>query len=685
MATTVTLSKLHYGSIGSGAPNALTQQITYGEFYSVAVYNYVYYIAYVSFDFSACARKAITQAVLTRARKSFINNVGGAAITPQGVAINAVVSADANYPDPVNGPGWTLTAHKTVGGTVNIGPENVASGPIVNDITAVLTPAAIGAGLGGIVAIAISASDPNNSMLATDSDASIQITYDDILPLAPANLSPNTAQNPRLPILFSWQHRANPALAADDPQTSSQIQYRVQPAGGAWGAWSAAVTVSGAANSYTLPANTISGLTPDASGNYGNLQFQARTGTQYNGYGAWASQTVALAQTPPLAPTLVFPTNNITVPQSDSITFEWVFNSALATVQGGFELDMQVDGVQKPVIAQTTVNNYYTMAADGMIHDFRWRVRTSNALGDMGAWSGFAAFHTVGLPAKPSITNVTNQNRPLVTWGMMNGLNWQLQMARGAEIVYDSGVQPELAGTSFRLPVFLPIGAYTAMLRSVSDLGLYSDWALFNFAVNMQPPLVLSTAVMRNDSYGVTLSMGAGDKVILRDGVQIAETADLWFTDYTGPVGIRCLYVVRYVVDYNYGDSKPLAGYVDFIGTFIAPEDDLADFIALKYQMGGQPGKSKALGRNSQDIEVIGRAYPLTQYADQLSNSLQLSYFIRREDAADARKLEEWSQRAGFFWVRSRQYGTMRGKMSGFSADYGDIEGVKVQFTISQR
>ena len=484
---------------------------------------------------------------------------------------------------------------------------------------------------------------------------------------APTFISPLTQQEPRLPIRFNWEF--NPAATAGDVQIGWQMELIQDDAP------PISITQEGAENIYILPANSLV--------NYNPLTIRVRTRGQHSGWGDWTEHGVTLGKTPPLAPILTFPISNITVPYTDTVTFAWSFNTTIMVVQGGFELELQQEGVVLPVISEETSENQFVYNTDGFIHNYMWRLRTWNELGDMGAWSAWALFNTSGRPLPPAIINVTNQSSPLITWGMHAGLNWQLVIEQKGELIFDSGVCPSLSQNEYRLPMFLSDGDYIAQLRTVSDLGIESEYSLYGFTLNTDKPPVVPPVIMKNNKYGVYIKLnGDTEKIIMRDNVEIARTYLNVFVDYTCEVNKVHEYKIRNVFNFNCADSSPVHGSVNFSGTFIAPVNDLDNYVILEKQLNGLPTKTKSIDTGKKETEVIGRPYPLIEFNGIKSETVSLAYFILKDKPDDLKRIEKFAAESQLYIIRHRKYGVIKGLIESFSVDYTDTKGFGVSFSV---
>jgi len=657
----MTITKNAYGAYGTDSTGSSRPERALRYEFRPGVGYWFLQRMFVDFDISSLMTQRVTKVELCRRRQSsYFENPAGMSL-----ALTAFVSNDESNPSVADGSGYP-NKFKWLG-SMDIVDNGATGATIVTDITSIFKVSNAVGGIMGIAFIPPLSSAASGTIIETD--VWLEVTYEFIPPGAPTNLSPTTQQNPGLPILFSWQH--SPTVSETlDPQNAWQLEISQS------GTATINITQNNTDNMYLLPGGSLS--------NYNNVTFRARTSSTINGYGSWASRTITLGEIPPLSPTPVFPTNNITVPYTDVVIFEWLFNTTVDVLQGGFELEITQDGVMLNTITQTTNNRFYEFEADGYIHNYEWRIRTWNELNEMGAWSQWASFNTSGRPQAPAILSVSNHNMPLVRWGMYGGLNWQLVITQGDNILYDTGIRPESLSNEYRIPIFLSNGSYTAKLRTISDLNVESDYSLFNFTLNPEKPEPVTPIVMQNNKYAITLKFNEeaeGEKAIIRDGVEVGRTTGSHYDDYFSGVNKLHTYVVRRIVDFNFSESTAYHGRVDFLGTFIAPVNNPEDFVILDRQIGTQPAKSKNLSIGKRAIEVIGREYTITEFSGAKSQEVSLSYFIDNERKADIEKLERFAQSPEIFIVRHRKYGVIMGTIE-ISIDYTDAFGYGVSLKI---
>jgi len=237
------------------------------------------------------------------------------------------------------------------------------------------------------------------------------IDIEDVPPLAPTNLLPDTTRNPTSPITFSWRHTPNPESPVD-PQTASELTV--------WqdGVAARVFTVQGNVNEIVLPANTFTIHRP--------VHFRVRTQTQYNGWGA-ASATVTfpLEITPPLAPTSLLP--NSTRNPKAPITFSWWHTpnpESPVDPQTASELTVWQDGVAARVFTVQGDVNEIVLPADifTLYRPVHFRVRTQAQHNGWGVASATGTFPLEATPPRapalifPINISVTGTNGVHLEW-----------------------------------------------------------------------------------------------------------------------------------------------------------------------------------------------------------------------------------------------------------------------------
>jgi hypothetical protein len=327
-----------------------------------------------------------------------------------------------------------------------------------------------------------------------------------------------------------------------------------------------------------------------------------------------------------------------------------------------------------------------------------WQVMAYGALGDAGAWSAVSVFYTIGVPADPVITDVSNSNKPVVTFTAPGALSWEMEFLQGTGLIYYTNNQPYTGGSYQAGGLFLN-GAYTVRMRSANQYGLKSGWAYYNFIIDTVPPAPLKLEISKSLDIFARLYFGnpnnmsvfihraeikgktqPGQMAYKRIAAVNADTYD----DYTVAPGREYAYFIRAVnPNFSFADSNTARFSAAFRQTVIAPASDMKNALHLVMAAGGPPEKSGSHGIEKTFTLFAGRKNPVVQLGDHISRSLAYSFYC----AGDEREtLEEYSESGETLIIRDWRFGTVYGQIDGeiTSAPVPGLGGASVSFTVRQ-
>lgn len=314
-----------------------------------------------------------------------------------------------------------------------------------------------------------------------------------------------------------------------------------------------------------------------------------------------------------------------------AITFTWEHVNFTGTDQAQADLQYRIgSGEWQSLTTVMGATAYATIAANTFpAGQLWWRVRTYNADDVAGGWSTATAFVGVGVPASPTITNVSQCSRPVVNWNSLGQVAYQIQIGD-----YDTG---EVAGTvkTYKLPHYIPNDTYAVRLRVKNASLLWSAWVETTLVLNVTGPTKPSlTATHSNGLVLITpTSTGAEFLYLLRDGVPIADiTESATHTDYAALGSV--LYVLRSVdEDDNYTDSDAANVTVTVPNATLAAVDALSAQIALMLTRGEPTRLTGSINQNVTYRHYAGRTAPVAVYSGQESESYQIAVaFLQTTD-----------------------------------------------------
>jgi len=494
--------------------------------------------------------------------------------------------------------------------------------------------------------------------------------------LAPTNLLPTTAQNPRGAIIFSWWHTPNPEVTYSDPQISSQVEVWQVPGN------VHTMTIAGASNTGILPANFYTVYAP--------VTFRVRTGTNYNAWSPWsATATFGLQTTPPLAPTLVFPVG-VSVVGESGVLLELGYNSPFDTTPTRFDVLWRRDGGDWVEVSNTGQLSVMTAPIVGQ-STIEWQARAYGALGDVGPWSEIARFFTIGAPPAPTIVNVTNSNMPTIAFSGLNILSWEMEILHGTTRIYHVPSHAFTGGFSYTLSDLIANGHYTVRMRVTNQYGLTSGWGSRPFTIWVTQPTPLHVQIVSNLDFYIRLHFNNTDMrrvLIYRaefdsgEFVRIALTRESMFDDYSAAPSRRYKYFIRVVnADFSFADSNIVTGRMTFMQTTIAQTSTMHDLTELVWQIDGRPTKARSHQFEKTLTQFVGRKSPVLQVGEHSSKSLSLSFYC---DPEVRERLEQLNESADVLILRDWRLGAIFGVIDGQLSDSPTADGTVVSFVFRE-
>ena len=155
-----------------------------------------------------------------------------------------------------------------------------------------------------------------------------------------------------------------------------------------------------------------------------------------NVLGAARSTALYVDTSANVAPTTPTPTTTpTTVDATQSNVLGWTFTDPdPLDTQSTYELEVQRVSDSVNVVATgvvTSANNTYTLAANTLVNavDYRWRVRTSDALAMVGAWSPYVAFTTSAFGTLTITAPATDNQAGIASSSV--ALNWTYTQPAG--------------------------------------------------------------------------------------------------------------------------------------------------------------------------------------------------------------------------------------------------------------
>ena len=161
---------------------------------------------------------------------------------------------------------------------------------------------------------------------------------------------------------------------------------------------------------------------------------------------------------PPDAPNLTFPTSQ-TINLAQTNRFAWDFSDPdTDDSQSQFQLQLrpQLSTVNTVDVTSETVNTFYDLAGSTLTAgDYEWRVRTWDAIGEVGPYSAWAPFTAAAAPAGPSITDPVNG-------GTITTETYTVRWSAAAQDAYQLRRVADNAGSPNTATVYFDTGTVTS-------------------------------------------------------------------------------------------------------------------------------------------------------------------------------------------------------------------------------
>jgi hypothetical protein len=240
-------------------------------------------------------------------------------------------------------------------------------------------------------------------------------------------------------------------------------------------------------------------------------------GTLYSSYSAVTSSTSG--NVAPNAPTLASPANNSTIDLAALQTFAWTISDPNAgDSQSKFDLRARIIGAATWTTYTVTTPHQYNQFASNQFAagNWEWQVRTYDALGLVGPYSGSDFFTAANVPGVPSITSpvsgATVDNVATLSWSVPDQTDYQVRkvadssgVADTSTVYFDTG--DVIVASDRSLQLDFPVNnRWEHIQLRVMASGLWSSWADSRNYVSWQPPLA-PTVILTTDGTAANLTV----------------------------------------------------------------------------------------------------------------------------------------------------------------------------------
>ena len=257
-------------------------------------------------------------------------------------------------------------------------------------------------------------------------------------------------------------------------------------------------------------------------------------------------------------------------------------------------------------------------------------------------YSQDVSFDVIGQDAAPTITNITDDSIPTITWVDTNQAGYEIKLKDSAQkILYESGI---VIGTNLsqQIPKMLKNGSYVVEIREINIYGILSEWASAEFTLDLEEIEAPSdiTAIVNKD-FGVEISgtpaENAAKTFVVRKKARseeievIGEYSGGVFVDYQVEGNTFYEYSLRNY-DAAFADGALIPVQVKVKEVVLHDAEDFKEYIELhlsednSFDIGWTESQSKTLYR------TLGRPYPVKEIGEWKDTTRTFKAFVKEED-----------------------------------------------------
>ena len=221
------------------------------------------------------------------------------------------------------------------------------------------------------------------------------------------------------------------------------------------------------------------------------------------GSGFGASVFLADANVAPNAPTLAYPTGNVTIDRNLLLRFTWNFSDPdPGDTQSKYDIQYRLVGAAPwtgPFTGVTAFSFHDSGPGTFAAGAWEWQIRTYDSLGAVGPYSASAFFTAGSPPAGPTVTAPVNGSTlstasTTLVWSSPTQDAYQVRkvadaagVADTATVYFDTGTVEQASVRSH--PLTFPVNTqYEHLQVRVRTSGLWSAWASTRVLVSFTPP-----------------------------------------------------------------------------------------------------------------------------------------------------------------------------------------------------
>ena len=421
------------------------------------------------------------------------------------------------------------------------------------------------------------------------------------------------------------------------------------------------------ATTYTFPANSFE---------LGSISWYVSAEDDAGNIVTSSVETVTVGIVPSVS--ISYPVG-INIKSSNAQIFTWEMQEEIATGQYSYEIRYkEAEDADWTTVTAVSGDQYHTFAANTFpAGDYVWELKVTNNDGLSTGYAG-STFTAIGATDAPVITGVTNSSIPTITWTVTSQDTFEVEIYKGQECVYMSGVQVGHDVRSFTPNIILADGNYIIKMRAMNDYGFFTPWLDYSFVLAPEHPDPLDCYVFANETSGVTIArsleldavtpsipvefvgvptayyvirrrVGETDWKIL--GKLDINDESVKYEDNTVISGETYEYAIRnYESEKGYTDSNIVQIEIDFQGFIISSGKES---VQLFLSESSQFEMTHSAVKEQTYSFMIGRKYPVKEASEWVSITDSFSCFA---DQAQYEKLLSFYEGNADLWLRGTEF-----------------------------
>ena len=346
----------------------------------------------------------------------------------------------------------------------------------------------------------------------------------------------------------------------------------------------------------------------------------------------------------------VYPVD-VNVKQSNATVFTWgMSNSFVSNIKSLYELPFSGRSISYKKNDEETPTEAYTageafsleIAANTFsVGGYKYKIIMYDLYNNPIISNEFD-FGVIGQDAAPSITNITNDSIPTVTWTDTNQAGYEILLKdSNQKVIYESGIVIG-ANLSQQIPKMLENGSYIVEIREINMYGILSEWGSAEFTLNLEEVDAPSDIIaVVNKDYGVEISGTPAEDAVKTFVVRkkarseeievIGEYLGGVFTDYQVEGNTFYEYSLRNY-DAAFADGAFVPVQVKVKEVVLHDAEDFKEYIELhlsednSFDIGWTESQSKTLYR------TLGRPYPVKEIGEWKDTTRTFKAFVKEED-----------------------------------------------------